>query len=284
MKCFYHSADLDGHCSGAIVNKFYEGVDLRPIDYGQPFPWGDITEGETVFMVDFALQPFSDMLKLSKMCKLVWIDHHVSALKAYVEVWEEHGDIEGLRDAKVGACELTWRQFYPDTPMPDAVRFLGMYDSWRHGDDDECLDFQYGMRVLDTDPKIGKHRSSWDMLLSNNNSMSGIRAAGCHARVYQKQQDAQYLKAASFETNFANLRCIAVNKLLTSSQLFASVWDPDKYDAMLTFGWKNGSWTVSLYSTKEDVDVSVIAKAHGGGGHKSASGFQCTTLPFAPFI
>lgn len=38
-------------------------------------------------------------------------------------------------------------------------------------------------------------------------------------------------------------------------------------------------FTVSLYSIK-DVDVSVICKKHGGGGHKGAAGFVCENLPF----
>jgi nanoRNase/pAp phosphatase (c-di-AMP/oligoRNAs hydrolase) len=35
---------------------------------------------------------------------------------------------------------------------------------------------------------------------------------------------------------------------------------------------------VSLYSEK--VDVSIIAKNHGGGGHAGAAGFICRDLPF----
>ena len=49
---------------------------------------------------------------------------------------------------------------------------------------------------------------------------------------------------------------------------------------MLSFIWRKGQWTVSLYSTKSDIDVSIIAKNYGGGGHKGASGFQCKELPF----
>lgn len=37
-------------------------------------------------------------------------------------------------------------------------------------------------------------------------------------------------------------------------------------------------WTISLYSTK--VDVSVICKQHGGGGHKGAAGFVSESFPF----
>jgi oligoribonuclease NrnB/cAMP/cGMP phosphodiesterase (DHH superfamily) len=36
---------------------------------------------ETVFMVDFSIQPFDIMLKLNNACKLIWIDHHNSAIE-----------------------------------------------------------------------------------------------------------------------------------------------------------------------------------------------------------
>ena len=52
MKCFYHSSDLDGHCSGAIVKARFPECEMIGINYGQPFPWGDIEEGEIVYMVD----------------------------------------------------------------------------------------------------------------------------------------------------------------------------------------------------------------------------------------
>jgi oligoribonuclease NrnB/cAMP/cGMP phosphodiesterase (DHH superfamily) len=31
---------------------------------------------------------------------------------------------------------------------------------------------------------------------------------------------------------------------------------------------------VSLYTTKDEVDCSIIAKSNGGGGHKKAAGFR----------
>ena len=68
--------------------------------------------------------------------------------------------------------------------------------------------------------------------------------------------------------------------MLTNSQLFKTVWNPNKYDAMCVFGWRNGSWAVSLYTDKSDVDVSIIAKAYEGGGHRGAAGFNCKILPF----
>lgn len=78
------------------------------------------------------------------------------------------------------------------------------------------------------------------------------------------------------------MKCIAINKGLTNSKVFDSVWNAEKYDAMLTFclmSPKRG-WTISLYSDKPGIDVSKIAKSRGGGGHKQAAGFQSKALPF----
>ena len=61
MKCFFHSVDLDGHCSGAIVKKAYPECEMIGINYGDSFPWGVIGPGEKVVMVDFSLQPFEDI-------------------------------------------------------------------------------------------------------------------------------------------------------------------------------------------------------------------------------
>jgi phosphoesterase RecJ-like protein len=51
----------------------------------------------------------------------------------------------------------------------------------------------------------------------------------------------------------------------------------------LTSGERKGQHKVSLRATDDDVDVSVIARAQGGGGHRRAAGFS-TTLELEPLI
>ncbi len=48
----------------------------------------------------------------------------------------------------------------------------------------------------------------------------------------------------------------------------------------LSFGWHGGYWKVSLFTDREDMDVSAVARELGGGGHKKAAGFTCERLPF----
>jgi len=272
MKCFYHSADLDGHCSGAIVKYARTECELVGINYGDEFPWDTIIKNETVFMVDFALQPFSDMVRLEKMCNLIWIDHHKSAIDEAYKV----GFLAKEQSLEIGkgACELVWK-FLSIHPVPTFVKLLAEYDVWNHSDP-RTLSFQFGMRLLDTDPN---NQYLWESLFDVE-MVHRITEDGGTILSYTKQENEKYITACGFDTELDGLRCIAINKMLTNSQVFDSVWDTQKYDAMLTFGFRKGKWTVSLYSDKDDIDVSIIAKNRGGGGHKGASGFQCSELPF----
>ena len=283
MKCFYHSADLDGHCSGAIVKLANPDCEMIGMDYGEPFPWASVYPEEIVILIDFSLQPFSDMLRLNRLSELVWIDHHKSAID------EAQGtEVRGILDSDYAACELAWRHFFPNDRMPTAVHLLGRYDIWKHKETPGSLEFQYGMRLeADTWPDS----ALWKTLLVSPGSDSfpslnaeartaQITQAGALCLAYEKVQNEKFMSAYGFECEFDGLKCIAANKGMGNSLTFESVYDPSKHDAMCMFAYKNGKWTVSLYSTKPEIDVSAVCKARGGGGHKGAAGFQCKELPF----
>lgn len=273
MKCFYHNADLDGRCSGAIVKLKFPDCVMIGINYGDPFPWDLIQRDEVVFMVDFCLQPFEDMERLDQLCSLHWIDHHKTSLEGANWHAFEAGGFQLLEIGRAG-CELTWEALFPHQPMPTAVGLLGRYDVWDHTHEG-VVEFQYGMRQQEADPE---NTVFWNRIFYGN--IENIIQVGALLLAYEKRQNEIYAKSCSFEVELDGLRCIAANKGLTNSLLFDSVWDPERHDAMLTFVFRKGSWKVSLYSNKPEVDVSAVCKARGGGGHKGAAGFQCDSLPF----
>lgn len=277
MKCFYHSADLDGHCSGALVKKAYPMCEMIGINYGQEFPWDSIGAGEVVFMVDFSLQPFDDMVRLNDTAQLIWIDHHKTAIdEAHKRGFIAHNQILEVGKA---ACELTAEYLFGDT-MIDAAYLLGRYDVWDLEADKRIMPFQYGMRMeQDTLPGA----PIWDAVFGEHPShvVREICVTGKVVLSYQTSQNYKYAKMCAFDTEINGLPAIAMNIGMANSQMFESVWDSDKYKVMMPFVWKDGQWTVSLYTTSDTgVDVSAIAKSFHGGGHKQAAGFQCKALPF----
>jgi oligoribonuclease NrnB/cAMP/cGMP phosphodiesterase (DHH superfamily) len=89
----YHSIDLDGWMSAAIVKHWFtlevakrselrnedmtwlHKIDFIGYNYGQPIP--DLSEYDKVIMCDVSF-PKDIMMKLFTDNKLTWIDHHIS--------------------------------------------------------------------------------------------------------------------------------------------------------------------------------------------------------------
>lgn len=144
--CVYHSIDLDGWMSAAIVKHWFNStVEIpnkkdEPINtlnfigynYGQPIP--DLSEYNKIIMCDISF-PKEEMEKIATsgigVSNFIWIDHHISAIK---DVSETHfaKTTNGIRDTKFAACELTWKYFFPNEHMPEIVRLLGRYDCFGH--------------------------------------------------------------------------------------------------------------------------------------------------------
>jgi len=284
MKIFYHSADPDGWCSAAIIKNEYPTAELYGINYGESFPWDQIDKQEEVWMADFCLQPFSEMVTLSNSCKrLVWIDHHISALKAYKESGIK---IDGIQQDGRGACQWVWQYIYRDPldkPIPLAVNLIASYDVWDHSDP-RTVPFVYGIRSFaDTSPH---NHLLWNTILYFEDSkikrkIQSIIDKGHVILEYLHSENSEYVKSYSFETEINGYRVLATNRGMIGKKVFESVWDDNKYDIACTFcRLPSKKWSVSLYSDKPDIDVSEIAKKYGGGGHAGASGFVTDKLPF----
>jgi oligoribonuclease NrnB/cAMP/cGMP phosphodiesterase (DHH superfamily) len=266
---------MDGRCSGAIVKMKYPECEMIGINYGDAFPWEKLKKDEVVYMVDFTLQPFEDMERLNGICQLRWIDHHKTAME---EAYKRRflASSQQLINEEYAGCELTWQLIEETATIPWFVFLLGCYDVWDHHNHPGSLEFQYGIRNLgEMMPEDPQWPELFDTEYVNRIIQDGALLLG-----YEKRQNTAYAKSCAYEVIFDGLRCIVINKGLANSLLFESVYDPEKHDAMMSFVRRDRKWTVSLYSSKSEIDVSAICKRRGGGGHKGAAGFQCVTLPF----
>jgi hypothetical protein len=276
MICIYHRRDLDGWMSGAIVKNRYPDVELVGWDYGDDIPqWESVIDGHKVVMVDISF-PHDVMELYSKYNDLVWIDHHISAIKD-----NDSTSINGLRDTQKAACELTWEYFFPDVKMPEVVRLLGRYDCFGHKgtkEERKVLEFQYGARQLiadvDNAHAVLVACRFYDDKISINDPCEDILLAGKAIYKYLCTE-AQQIYKRKFDVIFDGYYKFAcVNQERFNPINFGINYHKDGYDGFACFHYQNGQWSYSLYNDNGDVDCSLLAKKRSGGGHKGAAGFR----------
>jgi hypothetical protein len=255
-------------------------------NYGDPAP--EVLADVNLYMLDISVDGLMDHPNLT------WIDHHKSAM-------EKYGALFGYQIDGVAACRLAWQWFndahffgiresdIPSLPSkedfierrvsePLAVRMAGEYDIWDKRDPRVDV-FQFGLRSRELSER------DWARLLSEHDSLTLIPELlrdGELLQRYQQENDASIVKHRSFIVEFEGLKFLALNTARCNSLTFASRDVPETgHDALMGFYW-NGKWNVSLYHAlhRKDLDLSLIAVKHGGGGHRGACGFNTESLPF----
>ncbi len=281
----YHSRDLDGFASGAIIKLKYPDAVMIGYDYGLPFDLS-LVNGKKVIMADVSM-PMDIMYDIANRSNwnLTWIDHHISAIKDYnnfVGVGESF--CKAVLDNSISACEGTWKYLFPDEPTPKMITLLGEYDTWRNQDknrwENEILPFQFGMRLFCNSLDNFPDNVFWD-----NTFIPSVIEKGNVILKYQAKVNEALCKKAAFEFDFEGLKAIVLNGVGFNSDVFKTVYDPQKHDIMMMFQFNGKFWVVSLYTTKDEIDCSVLAKEKGGGGHKKAAGFEChNIINLFPFL
>lgn len=285
----YHKADYDGKMSAAVCFYWLCGATgeatMLGWDYGDPLP--DISSYARVYMVDIS----NDLLVPANKDKIIWIDHHRTAIEKYGNAWD------GIRIEGVAACRLCWQWFqshfrkerYPSkqdfidrtVQEPPVVRLLGEYDVWDHRDQNAHL-LQYGLRVdgIGVDA-LTDYLSDYEYSKqkSDEATLSQWLLNGAIASRYAMTLDKSMAKR-SYEIMWEGLRFLVLNTALGNSHTFLSRVNAT-HDALLMWRWDGHRCKVSLYHApgKEHHDLSVIAKKFGGGGHPGACGFETFHVP-----
>lgn len=274
MICIYHSRDLDGWCSAAIIKKYCQqgNIDLKLIgwDYGQPYP--EIPNDEKIVIVDVSFD--LDIMQLfAEYNDVTWIDHHKSSINKFLK--NPIGKMNcvfpmfvGIEIDKKAACELTWNHFYPGIKIPYSVTLLGAYDSYRHKgtkDEDIVAYFQYASRTYINNPE------SCMKILEPDFSATDYVYKG---ETIYKYLYYEALKTKSFTIELDGYKFKSYNKSFFNPKNFNI--PVDNHDGFICFAYAENFWTITIYS--DTIDCSEICKSYGGGGHAGAAGFTTKSL------
>lgn len=274
----YHRADYDGIFSREVARKFLPADTVFVgWDYGDEPP---VTEnGSQLYMIDISVEP------LMTYPGLIWIDHHKSAIEKY-----SHLKLNGYQIDGVAACRLAYQWFLNNLNLPNkndfknrdvqeplALTLVGEYDIWDHRGDGN-IELQFGLdSQSNLDFSLLLHEGSEGRNYTQNLVAMGKAAMNCYAK-----RDSVIVLERSFVAEWEGLKFLVLNVPRCNSNTFAARDLPETgHDALMAFYFNGANWSFSLYHAnyRRDLDLSLIASKHGGGGHRGACGFRLKELP-----
>ena len=313
----YHDADFDGKLSNEVcrfhLKRLYPDANVHSYgwDYGRPVPVphgasegvDDFSGYDLIYIVDLSVDELMSRRELRD--KIVWIDHHKSA----IEKWDDRKapisgnpvpNFDGYRIDGVAACRLCWQWFFTmplmgDAPLsskeafinravsePELIRLAGEYDIWDHRDPDAKA-LQFGLRTLD--------KQGFDCLVHYQFAcgpaeqvdalyLKPVIKTGHAIKSYCDKQNDEYSAAFSHTIQFEGLTFCALNiGQRGNSDLVRGGLKPE-HQAIFAWRYTGKEVLVSLYHAPghETRDLSTIAVKYGGGGHRGACGFRTTLV------
>ena len=289
----YHDNCDDGFAAAWAANKKWgDNLEYVASNYGRDLPHMDVA-GKDLLIADFSLKPEVCKEIAERGGRIVMLDHHktaqdaLSGLHSVVRptidniercfarmsgTWREKVLVEF--DMTRSGARMLWDFAFPGELVPALICAVEDRDLWLFNRADTKLVSMY-LRSLDRD------FTQWDAAV----------------RLYEENND-QFLVEANAIKRFYDQRIKAICETAGIQHFYGHDGVPVTYTCPYDFVSdtchtllamhpeapfavavirNQEGVTYSLRSDDARVDVSEIAKANGGGGHRNAAGFRVAT-------
>ena len=290
---FTHN-DLDGYAAGYVILQALgkQNCKVTHLNYDKEPALEDIKSGDTVYITDYSLtnDQYRQILNLvGEEGKLVWCDHHITAIERYLS--DEDLTIDGIRSIKYCGALLTWCYFndidteelndllsYDDIckRVPEWLLVVDAWDTWK-------LDSIYREKAELLNTAVS-FNLSMETIANIEQDMSKYIDIGKHYNDYKNLWSSAFRDKYMFKRTISgsyfdvkrDVNIAILNVGCANSTYFGDVID--EVDVCITMCFNGTSWIVSMYSNKDDINCAYCAKLFGGGGHKSAAGCSFAQL------
>lgn len=224
-------------------------------------------------------------------CNIIWIDHHDSSIQL-CDDHKEYDEIVGVRNKAFSGAGLVYlclfRARYDETYffdisldqitldkcMPSYIKYISDYDTFSN----KYIESTYFKLAYDSEKDITTflyrlYKLSTDKDSTNyEGTMKAILTKGESIYEYIKVDNENFLKDNAFMGYLSGYSCLVVNKR-TNSWVFGN--HMNEWPFVCTYYFDGELYHYSIYNGGgyDKIDLSAIAEARGGGGHKGAAGF-----------
>ena len=305
----YHANCTDGFGAAfAAWLKLGDNAEYLPMDYGKvktpenfDMKVSLAAKGNTIYILDFSFpRPVMEAL-FAHSARVVWLDHHKTAFEMWCGSWAPKMKFSKtddcyieLDDERSGAL-LAWEYFHPGIEVPELIQHIDDRDRWQfkmEGSRElhavlaslKPWTFKQWDHILEETSRRANDGTGIDSFYDDGTVL--LRAHNQHVQAVLKQAKTCVIHEATTYEGYESGPCgdisvysDAPKGLAANAPAFlASDLGQELANRSGTFGlvWSmagDGQIHCSLRSNG-DYDVSAIAKAFGGGGHRYAAGFS----------
>lgn len=299
----YHKKCSDGLMCALIASNNIQGdiifLDIYPYTLNSAI---DKMHNLDVYILDLGMSR-GDLEKIAKLKnKITIIDHHESTLVSMEGLWLPP-NVEVICDITASASISVWKYFHRDEP-PLFLKYIDDGDlySWRENDSKninkyiESIPHEFkkqkgrlwrttlGGKLYNQDIKIPDF-SLWEKFMESMDIEKFKKKGEMYYKIHT--QYIEYMLPYVHTLNWKKYHIGIVNSPIFTSEISEELYNRKKrgkyiYDFIVVWSQKSKRRnTVSVcLRGRGDVDLSKIASALGGGGHKCSSGFACTIDKF----
>ena len=272
----YHHNDNDGYLAGAVADYFlsknmYNEIKFRVGHYDDSHDEEAIKWADEVYVLDYTLPvPLMDKY----MDKIIWIDHHRTAIENMEGVELQRGKtFKGMREIGKSGCLLAWLWFKPDGKLPRVVELVDDRDVWKWEFGEDTAAFHEASRMFML------YYGSWQELLESDEMTENMVKKGASLLEYIRHVVDTYNESLSWEGMFEDIPVVFLNGSgIISGELHKRLRETHTSAACaVVFSLTRDKVRVGMYRNDlpefKNVSLGRIATKYGGGGHDGAAGF-----------
>lgn len=267
---FYHADCSDGFAAAwAAWKKF--GVQAQYIaTFNEDKP--PVIKNKIIYTLDLTFpEPVTKRLMRDNL-QVTSIDHHISTKLVTLMTLKPSYAVNH------SGCVLAWNYFFPQTPSPDFLKQIEDVDLWRKKLTDSSALYAY-LDLFEFKFKV------WSGLIGDFENLSKRKQmldAGNFLLKYEDKMTERRVNKSARLVKFDRYEVYAINETIFVSEVGARLARLHPPFAIVWREFKNGQVGVSLRGTGR-VDLSLLAKKHGGGGHKDSAAFRLRSLKDIPW-
>lgn len=297
----YHAHCTDGFGAAfAAWMKLGDDAEYLPMSYGQKLEIDP--RDRNVYVLDFSFDLPTTNWLIAYANRFVWLDHHKTAFEMWAngetQRWtSDPNDTQQyvLLDNNKSGALLAWEYFHPGTEVPRLIQRIDDRDRWVFQyEDSKALHaglaamkpwsfamwkFLTPLGTTDWGRNYADTVTRGEAILAAQDADVARMAqqamkCGIKIEVLPHGPDIGEVLRASHQDGYGRrFDGLACNASLHQSELGHVLATQSGTYGLIWYVAPDGRANCSLRSNG-DYDVSAIAKAFGGGGHRNAAGFQ----------